>query len=125
MINYEALNNFIGEPWIYKENDCWTLFVDASKNVLNRVIEEINIPTRFSYRESVKLFEKHKATKNWQKIETPKTGCAVLFLRNKHAVHIGLYIEKGNIIHCDGSTKYEHINNLKHFYDGIEFYINE
>lgn len=128
-MNLSAVNQFIGQDWVYLDNDCWSVFCRASIAVFGVKIHELEIPKESSLSQNRRLFEENSTGKEWQKIDKPEPGCAVLFKnRLGKPIHIGLYIQKGNILHCPGMMKkpgrtvYEHINLLKMIYKHIEFY---
>jgi len=128
-MNIEAVNQFIGTPWVYRENDCWAVFKKASKAVFDVDIYDIEIPEKSDMDKNASLFNSGSEDSRWQKVEKPSNGCAVLF-KNRRGVpiHIGLHVINGDILHCPGtpkrpfSTMYEHIKTLRLQFPIIEFY---
>ena len=128
-MNIDAINSFIGSDWVYKENDCWSVFRDASNAVFGVEIHELEIPETSNPGANSHLFESNSHNPEWEFTESPKPGCAVLFKNIRgHPVHIGLYITDGNVLHCEGGpkrpgrTSYDSLNELKKVYQRIEFY---
>lgn len=128
-MNYNAVNQFIGTPWVYAENDCWAVVRKASLAVFGVEIHEIEIPDKSDVKANTALFSAHSHRKEWAHIDNPCPGCVALFKNLRgNPVHIGIYIEDGNILHCPGSPKipgatiYEHIDTLSARYPVIEFY---
>lgn len=128
-MNYSAINQLIGTAWVYRENDCWAVVRKASIAVFGVEIHEIEIPDISNPEENTKLFNSHSGQPEWSKIEKPEPGSVALFKnRRGNPVHIGIYIEGGNILHCNGSPKipgatmYEHVDILSNRYPAIEFY---
>ena len=128
-MNIEAVNQFIGSDWEYGKNDCWAVFVKASKAIFGIDVEPVPIPENSSTDANAVLFDLYASRKQWQRIEEPAPGCAVLFrdmLGN--AVHIGLYVEGGNVLHCRGSidkpgrTVYCKLSRLNAAYNRAEYY---
>ena len=128
-MNYNAVNALIGTPWVYRHNDCWAIVRKASKAVFGVEINEIKIPDISDPVKNTKLFSTHFSGHEWLKVDAPQPGNVALFKNRKGLpVHIGIYIENGNILHCHGSPKipgatiYEHIDTLSKRYPVIEFY---
>lgn len=129
MINYETVNRFIGTDWVYKENDCWSVFCKASRAIFDTEIHELVIPEKSSPRANSDLFLNNSELQEWEEVDKPLAGCAVLFLsRSFKPVHIGLYIEKGNVLHCPGTVRkpgytcYENLKQLRLMYKKIRFF---
>ena len=65
-----------------------------------------------------------------RQVPEPVAGCAVLFGREQGgpASHIGLYVERGNVLHCmgsperPGSTRYDELRVLRRIFKRVEFY---
>lgn len=131
MIDYDIVNSFIGKEWIYKENDCWTTIKAASKAIFGIEINDIVIlPDVSSEEATTNIIKEHREYPCWQKVDDPRGGDMILmFDRSGEPVHVGLYIEKGNVLHCLGSqsmkngrTRYDHITVLKSLYPKFEAY---
>lgn len=129
MINFNLINSYIGEPWVYAVNDCWAVFRKASKEIFGVEITEIAIPKESDYKKNMNLFEMHSSGKDWRQIDEPEGGAAVMFYDKRgRPVHIGIYCEGGNVLHCHGSkrlkgaTTYENLKDLKKRYKKIEFF---
>ena len=119
MINYDAVNSFIGKDWVYLENDCWELVRRASSRVFGLEIPLIPLPEVYSEARSSLIFMRRSSGAEWEKMEAPEPGCIVLFysgpLDKLRPSHIGLYIEHGNILHCDGlgrKTTYDELKSI-------------
>lgn len=128
-MNYAAINSFIGKPWIYQKNDCWAVFRKASKAIFGISINEIEIPKHPDLEKNKDLFKREISRDYWRLTDTPKSGCAAFFYDKKgSAVHIGLYVENGDILHCNGqpekggSTTLDNIKTLRRLYGKIEYY---
>lgn len=130
MINYDAVNSFIGSEWKYIENDCFAVFRKASKAVFNRDIKALSLPEISTVKGNSKIFYSEINSNRWEKVITPKAGDAVFFYNGRNIpMHIGLYIEKGNVLHCPGTvsrperTIYENLSMINRFiYRRYEFY---
>ena len=128
-MNIEAVNQFIGTDWEYGTNDCWSVFVAAQKAIFGVIVEAVKIPETSSEEDNAALFDWYSKSKKWERIEEPEPGCAALFRDEmNNAVHIGLYVEGGNVLHCYGTTQkpgrtvYTKINRLYGVYNRVEFY---
>ena len=123
------MNQFIGTDWEYGTNDCWSVFVKASKAVFDIDLPDVIIPDKSDASANAVLFKLYAGSSNWQRIKELEPGCAVLFRDDlDNAVHIGLHIEGGNILHCAGSvekpgrTVYCKLRRLFGVYQNTEFY---
>ena len=128
-MNLEAVNQFIGSRWVYSENDCWAVFCKASAAVFGVPVYSLEIPAESDPQANSFLFDNESSGKQWISLEEPVPGCAVLFRDNRGvAVHVGLYVTDGNILHCPGSTekpgttRYEPIRLLRRVFKSLEFY---
>ena len=128
-MNINAVNQFIGKDWVYRDNDCWAVFRNASLAVFGVEIHELEIPNESDPAKNSVLFDDNSKQPEWVKIDNPEPGCAVLFkTRRGIPVHIGLHIINGDVLHCPGTiekpgrTSYDHITALKKIYRVIEFY---
>lgn len=129
LINYDTLTSFIGEPWVYQKNDCWSVFKRAAKSLFGIAVEDVKIPVSEDLSQTIAIFEEGAKSSQWRRMSALEPGCAVLFRnRRGHAIHIGLHIEKGNVLHCSGSrcqkgsTMYENIDDIMRKYGSCEYY---
>lgn len=128
-MNIAAVNQFIGLDWSYPDNYCWSVVRDASAAIFGRSITEVKIPDEFSADENAKLFDAGASSSEWREIDTPTNGCIVL-CRNRswRAVHVGLHVEGGNVLHCRGSaempgrTAYDSLVLLDRMYKHLGYY---
>jgi hypothetical protein len=128
MIDYDIVNNFVGKRWVYIENDCWSVFREASAAIFGRPVVPVKIPPVSCVKKNAELFEHYFNNDLWPIVNSPRPGDAVLFKSRKgYTVHIGLYIEKGNILHCMGTptiagqTMYEQLSTVLARYKTVEF----
>lgn len=128
-MNYDAINALIGKDWSYPDNDCWQVFRKASLNVFGVEIEEIEVPKKPSIKKNARLFDEYSKKQQWKRINSPEPGCAVMFRNARRlAVHIGIFISKGDVLHCSGSkdapgkTQIQNIGYLELMYPKIEYY---
>ena len=129
-MNEAAVNDFIGADWVYRTNDCWTVFRRASAAVFGHDIPEINgIPAQSSVAANRELFDAGANRPEWRQIDKPVDGCAVLFFTARgRPVHIGLYVTRGNVLHCPGSvrnpgrTSYDRLRELRQIFHELRFY---
>jgi hypothetical protein len=128
-MNLDAVNQFIGSEWEYQTNDCLAVFRKASAAVFGVTIPEIRTPPVSDEAVNALLFDQHVQRREWQRVEAPTPGCAALFRdRNGRAVHIGLYVEGGNVLHCPGTpsrpgrTAYDPIRLLRRIFGAVEYY---
>ena len=128
-MNYAAINSFIGKPWIYRENDCWAVFRKAAKSVFGIQVDEVEIPEHPDFEHNKELFKNEIGREYWRLTDTPTGGCAAFFYDKRgNVVHIGLYVDNGDILHCNGqpekggSTTFDNVKILSRLYGKIEYY---
>jgi len=129
LINYDTLTGYLGEPWQYKINDCWAVFTRASRELFNINIEEIKIPESENLAKNIAIFNCGIQSGKWTRRVAPEPGDAVLFRNVRgHVIHIGLYVEKAQVLHCrgseaiPGSTTYENLKDILKIFKSCEFY---
>ena len=124
------INKNIGLP--YKLNgkdtsgfDCWGFFVYFNEQENGLVFsEQYHLNPETDLKKILAAFSIHKDEGIWEKIDTPKEGCAVALGRINHIHHIGVYI-KGGIMHCIKGlgVVYETESTLKRSgYNRVEYY---
>lgn len=132
MIDYKKVNSFIGKPWVYIENDCWAVVKQASKAIFGvEILEIVDIPdcpndicTQLAIADQIKK-------SRWVRRDSPVGGeVVVMYSATGQPVHVGLYVENGNILHCfggenvkNGKARYDHISVIKLLYPRLEFYL--
>lgn len=130
MINYDAINQFIGSDWKYIENDCFAVFRKASKAAFNRDIPAVDLPEISNLKCNAQIFSEAMTGDRWERVTTPQAGDAVFFYNaDDLPVHIGLYVENGDVLHCPGTIKkplktiYENLREMNRFvYRRFEYY---
>jgi len=122
MIDYAAVNRYIGEDWDYRRNNCWHVFCRASREIFGN---DIPNPQGFGsvYEDGVsEAIAREAAGPKWVRVEGPalKGGEAVVL----GGVHIGLHVDNGMVLHCCKSrgTTYDSILLLGKIYKTVEFY---
>ena len=131
MINYDLVNSFIGKPWVYLESDCWAIVKQASKQIFGvEIIDNISFSDKPVKGETALIVGAQKKRPCWIKTDKPKGGDVVVFNdRKNNPAHVGIMIEKNNILHClggpdvkNGKTRYDSINTVKLIYPICEAY---
>lgn len=135
MIDFNAVEKFIGSRWVYAKNDCWAVARKAAKEIFNHDLPLIDLPSASNLGENINLFSGQASSQKWDKIDSPQSGCMALFYAKINdilsPVHVGIYIIDGNVLHCDGSvrrggsTTYEQLKQLVgkyKKYESVEFY---
>lgn len=130
MINYDIVNSFIGKDWVYVKNDCWAVVRKASKDIFGLDLPLVDLPSVSDVGENITLFYEASKSDDWEIIKTPVSGCIVLFYGiSGRPVHIGIYIDGGDVLHCDGGpkrpgkTSYEQLKDILGYkYRRAEFY---
>jgi len=131
MIDYELVNEFIGKPWVYIENDCYSVVKKASKLIFGReIIDNIEFSASPGKGETSAIVNKQTALNCWAKVEQLRPGNVIVFSdRKNNPTHIGICIERDNVLHClggpgvkNGKTRYDPINTIKLMYPTHEVY---
>ena len=131
MINYDVVNRFIGKEWIYLKFDCYALVKQASKEIFG-----VEIKDQISFSEEPDLlfnantFNEQKTKPCWSRVDEPSAGVVAMFYDvNKSPSHIGLMIDKSNVLHClgglsirNGKCRYDEISLISRIYKSIEYY---
>ena len=119
MINYDIVNSFIGKTWVYLENDCYAVVKQASKQIFGvEIIDNISFSKKPAKGETAQLVNEQKKLPCWMKTDNPKGGDIVVFNDKKdNPVHIGIFIEDDNVLHCMGGHE---VKNGKTRYDSLK-----
>lgn len=92
---------YIGEPWVAREHDCWAFFRRVYAEHFGIMVPEIDIdphaPLIIRHE-----FARHDERKNWNEIDVPQEGAAVLMGKNRRPAHVGVWIgaDGGKVLHC-------------------------
>lgn len=128
-MNRSAIKELIGEPWSYPDNHCWAVFKKASRLIFGVEVSDVWTPESWDLESNREIFKGNAGAGCWPEIDKPVAGCAVLFNnRRGDPIHIGLYIEGGNVLHCPGTpqyaetTRYDNLKQLKAIYPSWKFY---
>lgn len=94
-------SQYLGQPWIQHENDCWAFFRRVSENHFNRHLSIIELDTS-NVKTCVDNLLNHPELHSWLKTEQPKEGDAVLMSKSKAPTHVGMWldVDGGGILHC-------------------------
>ena len=131
MIDYDLVNSFIGKKWIYLENDCWAVIKQASKQIFGvEIVDNISFSDKPAKGETALIVNEQTKLPCWMKTDNPKGGDVVVFNdRKNNPVHVGIFIEAKNVLHCmgghsvkNGKTRYDSINTIKLIYPICETY---
>ena len=93
--------DYIGMPWTRDGNDCWQFFRRVQAERFGRVIPAFDMA---SHRAVVcaRAVAENPERANWQPVDRPQEGDAVLMAHASHPSHIGLWIDVdgGGVLHC-------------------------
>ena len=93
---------YIGQPWINGEQDCWTLVRDVYRDHLGIELPVIVVDSE-NLRAVLLAFENEQNLSPWVPITKPEHLCLVFFTPGHHrATHCGLWlnIQGGRFLHC-------------------------
>lgn len=96
---------YIGIPWEAGAEgpdafDCRTLFIDIQRKIYGRQVTPIMTDAEDT-KAILKAFQNHPEFRQWQRVDTPKDGDAVLLRQSRYPCHIGVWLEAdgGKILH--------------------------
>ena len=92
------VTNYIGMEWTAGDNDCWGFFRRVQLDQFGRDVPVVDVDS-MSRLAATRALEGHDERSNWQPVETPQDGDAVLMGKGKHPCHIGLWAA-GGVLHC-------------------------
>lgn len=96
-------SKYIGMPWVYIENDCIAVVRQVLREQFGVNVPVIDLPTKRSATAVMRAFAAEKERDYWKPCEL-KEGAVVLFFdRHDKASHVGLFVGRGNVLHCCGS----------------------
>lgn len=97
--------DYIGQPWVRHEHDCWQFFRRVQLERFGRALPEIPMET---YRRGAcqALLECHAERAQWRPVDRPQEGDAVLLSHARHPSHVGLWVDVdgGGVLHCVGGS---------------------
>lgn len=88
---------YIGQPWIPGDNDCWMFFRQVQRQHFGRHVPIIDIDA-LNRLACVREFQDHPEHSMWYGVENPQEGDAVLMAKGKHSSHIGVWVN-GGVLH--------------------------
>jgi len=117
------IREYIGLPWVHGEHDCWAFFRRVQRERFMREVPAIDVDA-FNTMACVRAFTQHNERINWQQVDTPADGDAVLMSQSKHPTHVGVWVGDG-ILHCVRNTGvvFSNLRALKSFpYNVVGYY---
>lgn len=92
---------YLGQPWVEHDNDCWAFFRRVSADHFQRELSIIEIDTA-NLRACIDQFLNHTEHRYWKKTDTPTDGDAVLMSQGHMPTHVGMWldVDGGGVLHC-------------------------
>jgi cell wall-associated NlpC family hydrolase len=92
---------YIGEPWIAGENDCWAFARRVWREQFNITVPAVDVDA-FNRLACSRAFHNHEERQHWYPVHAPRDGDAVLMGKNARPCHVGVWCEadRGLIVHC-------------------------
>lgn len=92
---------YIGKPWERVEHNCWTFFRIVQHEQFGRDIPDYAFDAS-NRRNSAQAVSANPERSNWEKVETPKEGDAVLLAHARFPSHVGVWVDAdgGGVLHC-------------------------
>jgi len=93
--------NYIGEPWIAGEHDCYAFARRVWREQFGMEVPLVDFDAT-SALACQRALAKQPERANWQPVETPREGDAVLISKGKRPSHVGVWISAngGAVLHC-------------------------
>jgi hypothetical protein len=95
----------IGTP--YKENakgplefDCWHAVRYVRMHLFQDVLPEYVVPEEPTLLWLAHMFKNDSERSRWQQTDTISDGCLVLMSKASQAVHIGIWLKEGGVLHA-------------------------
>lgn len=92
------VREYLGQPWVHGEHDCWAFFRKVQKEKFGRIVPQIDVDA-FNTMACAKAFINHPERKNWREVAIPENGDAVLMSQSVTPTHVGVWVD-GAILHC-------------------------
>lgn len=99
---------YIGLPWLplgrgVQGFDCYGLFRRVQRLYFGVEVPEIGIDPQVDMRGVLTAFRGHDEFGNWDVVDVPAEGDAVMMGRNDVVKHLGVYlaVDGGGVLHCD------------------------
>lgn len=93
--------DYIGEPWIAGEHDCWGFFRRVQSERYGRAVPPFDVDAfnRFACARAVR---DNPERSHWLRVTAPQEGDAVLLAHARHPSHVGVWIDAdgGGVLHC-------------------------
>jgi cell wall-associated NlpC family hydrolase len=89
---------YIGQPWVHGEHDCWAFFRRVQAERFGRQVPAIDVDA-FDVRACVAAFTGHDERARWQEVQQPQEGDAVLMSQSRVPTHVGVWVD-GGVLHC-------------------------
>lgn len=92
---------YIGEPWVAGVHDCWAFVRRVWAEQFGRDVPAVDVDA-CNKLACVRAFTGHDDRANWELIDTPYEGCAVLLSQSQHPSHVGVWVDVdgGGVLHC-------------------------
>lgn len=110
MMRSDFLAALIGQPWSWREGNCWDFACHVQRELFGRQLPSVAVPDVRSKKWVLRAFEGHPERKNWlqtcvwpdEPIITAMDGAFCLTEHLRLPGHIGVWMKpEGKIIHCD------------------------
>jgi hypothetical protein len=92
--------NYIGQPWISGEADCWAFARRVWREQFGWVVPAVDVDA-LKPLATMREFRDNPEYANWTSVDTPRDGDAVLMSKSSRAGHVGVWADAdgGGILH--------------------------
>jgi hypothetical protein len=104
----EFLADQIGQPWAWRERNCWDFAAHVERELFGRILPIVTVPGDLSKRWVLEAIEAHPERGLWQAAEmgpegivSAGDGALVLMAHTRMPAHIGVWLKpEQRVIHC-------------------------
>lgn len=93
--------NYIGEPWVAGEHDCWAFARRVWREVFHWEVPAVDVDA-LDLRASIRAFERHPERARWLGVTIYAEGDAILMGHGEHPHHVGVWceVDGGGVLHA-------------------------
>lgn len=96
---------YLGEPWVAQEHDCWAFARRVWREQFGRHVPHVPFDATSPLACRRALVNEPERLQ-WEKVETPADGDAVLLSKSSRPSHVGVWADAngGAVVHCVGGA---------------------
>lgn len=102
--------DYLGHTWRAGANgpdswDCWSFFRHVQATHYGRKVSDVCVDAS-NIHAVARAFGNHDERENWNEVEAPLDGDAVLMSHSRYPSHVGIYlaVDGGGVLHCQNGA---------------------